>query len=461
MIDLSSYAETLNGKPVAVFGLGISGLSTVAALVAAGIKVTAWDDKEENRHKASELGAEIKDLTQIDLSNYTALILSPGVPYTFEPHDVVVNAQKYDLEIFGDLELLHRSNHKLKTIGITGTNGKSTTTALMNHVLNEAGMSVVMGGNIGKAVCDLDLPEEGFLVLEMSSYQLDLCPSFRPDYSVLLNISPDHIDRHGSMKHYVEAKAVILDGQGFAAMGVDDEFTQELFNQTFFNGTRRLVPVSVKAEIPEGLFALNDMLFENKMGENKEIFSLNGLETLKGIHNYQNAACVYRIIRELNVADDVIQKAFQTFGGLPHRQYKVAEQNNVTYINDSKATNAEAAAKALASFDNIFWIIGGQMKEGGLEGLEIFKNKIVKSYVIGEAMEEFSAWLIYHGFAFEKCHTLDIATQKAHEEAQAFEQTATVLLSPACASWDQFGSFEKRGEAFVDQVTNLIRGEAE
>ena len=457
MIDLSSYAESVNGKPVAVFGLGLSGLSTVSALHAVSVKVTAWDDKRENIEKASNLGAEIEDLTKIDLSNYAALILSPGVPYTFEPHDVVINAQKYDLDIFGDLELLYRNGHNLTTIGITGTNGKSTTTALMNHVLNEAGLHVAMGGNIGKPVCDLDLPDDGFLVLEMSSYQLDLCPSFRLDYSILLNISPDHIDRHGSMKHYVEAKSIILDGKGFAAIGVDDEFTQELFNQTFFKGERKVSPVSVKAEIPEGLFVLNDTLLENRAGENKEIFSLHALESLKGIHNFQNAACVYSIARELGLSDDIIQKSLQTFGGLPHRQHKVIKKDNVTYINDSKATNAEAAAKGLASFDNMFWIVGGQMKQGGLEGLEIFKDKIVKTYVIGEALEEFSAWLLYHGFAFEQCHTLDVATQKAHDEAQIYGKESTVLLSPACASWDQFGSFEKRGDAFVDQVLDLTK----
>ena len=293
MVDLSSYAQNLNNKPVAVFGLGISGLSTIKALLAAGIKVTAWDDKEENQKKAEGLGADIEDLTKIDLSDYAFLLLAPGVPYTFEPHDVVTNAQKYDLEIIGDLELLHRAHHGLKTIGITGTNGKSTTTALMTHVLNECGIKSAMGGNIGQPVFDLDLTGIEVLVLEMSSYQLDLCPTFRPDMSVLLNITPDHLDRHGGMKHYIAAKARILEGEGLAVIGTDDEYTQELFNQTFFNGHRQCIPVSVITEIPEGLFVTSHTLFENKGGENKKIITLDNLESLKGIHNYQKAALVY------------------------------------------------------------------------------------------------------------------------------------------------------------------------
>ena len=457
MVDLSSYAQNLNNKPVAVFGLGISGLSTIKALLAAGIKVTAWDDKEENQKKAEGLGADIEDLTKIDLSDYAFLLLAPGVPYTFEPHDVVTNAQKYDLEIIGDLELLHRAHHGLKTIGITGTNGKSTTTALMTHVLNECGIKSAMGGNIGQPVFDLDLTGIEVLVLEMSSYQLDLCPTFRPDMSVLLNITPDHLDRHGGMKHYIAAKARILEGEGLAVIGTDDEYTQELFNQTFFNGHRQCIPVSVKTEIPEGLFVTSHTLFENKGGENKKIITLDNLESLKGIHNYQNAACVYAVARQLGLEAENIHAAFETFPGLPHRQYKIAEKNNVTYINDSKATNGEAAAKALASYDNIFWIVGGRPKETGLKGLEIFKDKTVKTYVIGEALDEFSAWLFYYGYGFEKCRTLDVATQKAHKEAQEFNGKATVLLSPACASWDQFSSFEKRGEAFTDQVMELVK----
>ena len=456
MVDLSSYAKTLDGKPVAVFGLGLSGLAVVKALINANIAVTAWDDKEEARQKAQALGSDIQDITIADLSGYAALVLAPGVSYTFEPHPVVLNAQKAGVDIIGDLELLHCAGHALKTIGITGTNGKSTTTALMTHVLNACGVRAVMGGNIGEAVFDLELSCYDVLVLEISSYQMDLCPTFRPDISVLLNITPDHLDRHGSMKSYIEAKAKILEGNGLAVIGVDDDFTRNLFEKTFLKSERKSVPVSVQMEIPEGFFVSDHKLFQNKKGQNKEIGSFEGFETLRGLHNYQNAACVYVAAKELGLEDEDIFAAFQTYPGLAHRQYFIGKKDKVSYINDSKATNAEAAAKALSSYDNIYWIIGGRAKQDGLQGLEIFKNKIEKTYVIGESSPEFSAWLQYHGFGFELCRTLDVATQKAHEESQKSDKPSTVLLSPACASWDQFKSFEVRGDAFTDQVMALI-----
>lgn len=462
MIDLSSYAKTLEGKPVAVFGLGLSGLSTVKALVTANISVTAWDDNEIGRAQAQKAGAKIEDLTAIDLSNYAALILSPGVPYTFEPHDVVLNAQKYDLEIIGDLEVLYRNGLNCKTIGITGTNGKSTTTALMTHILNECGVKAVMGGNIGKAVFDLELDDIDVLVLEISSYQMDLCPNFRPDISMLLNISPDHLDRHGSMQAYIDAKARILEGEGSAIISIDDDFSQKLFDTNFCSGTRQLTPVSVKSPIPEGIYARDGVLYQNHRGEDQQLFDLTALETLKGLHNHQNIAFVYKAATELGLNQDDIFKALSSYAGLPHRQYLITQSNNISYINDSKATNAEAAAKALASYNNIFWIIGGRAKKGGLSGLEIFKDKIEKTYVIGECAQEFGRWLNYHGFGFEIKEELDKATQKAHEDARVFVKetgkNAVVLLSPATASWDQFKSFEARGDAFTKKVNELVTG---
>lgn len=457
MIDLSSYAQTLNGKPVAVFGLGVSSVAAIRALLAADIQVTAWDDKEENRKEAKILGADIRDLTKIDLKGYAFLLLAPGVPYSFEPHPVVVNAQKAGIEVIGDLELLHRCGHHLKTIGITGTNGKSTTTALATHVLNECGIKAVMGGNIGKPVFDLELTaKDSVLVLEISSFQMDLCPTFRPNISVLLNITPDHLDRHGSMKSYIEAKAQILEGEGVSIIGVDDDFTQKLFERTFLAEKRKAIPVSVKIPVSEGLFVSNGALFENKKGEDRKIGPLEGIETLRGTHNYQNAAIVYAVARELGVEKNDVFSAFKTYPGLPHRQYLVSRKNKVVYINDSKGTNAEATARALSSYNNIYWIIGGLAKEGGLKGLEIFASRIKKAYVIGAAAVEFEFWLKKNNISFEQCGTLDVATKKAHEEAQQSDEDVTVLLSPACASWDQFKSFELRGNAFTEQVLELI-----
>lgn len=461
MIDLLSYAKILEGKPIAVFGLGLSGLSTIKALIASNIEVTAWDDNQLGRDKAENLGANIENLTQINLSNYAALILSPGIPYTFEPHEVVINAQKHNLEIIGDLEVLYRNGLDCKTIGITGTNGKSTTTALMTHVLNECGVKAVMGGNIGKAVFDLDLGGAEVLILEISSYQMDLCPTFRPNISMLLNISPDHLDRHGSMQGYIDAKAKILEGEGTAIISVDDDFSQKLFDTNFCSGTRQLTPISVQSPIPEGIYARGGVLYKNHLGEDQKIFDLTGFETLKGIHNFQNIAFVYKAAKEIGLEDKDIYQALSSYSGLPHRQYLVMQKNNISYINDSKATNVEAAAKALASYDHIFWIIGGRAKKDGLTGLEIFKDKIEKTYVIGECAQEFGHWLNYHGFGFEINEELGRATQRAHKDAQEFvketEQSAVVLLSPATASWDQFKSFEARGDAFMDKVEELVK----
>ncbi len=456
MIDLSSYAKTLDNKAVAVFGLGLSGLSTVKALRVANIKAIAWDDNEESKNKAEALGADIKDLTKIDLSDFAALILSPGVPYTFEPHAVVENANRYNLEIIGDIEVLYRNGLPCKTIGITGTNGKSTTTALMAHVLNECGVKTQMAGNIGTPVFELDLKDIDALVLEISSYQMDLCPSFRPDISMLLNITPDHLDRHGSLKNYAQAKANILGGNGLGLVSVDDDFSQSIFDRVFLKEERKTIPISMKLEIPEGIFVKDNILYQNHLGENKKIFDVGNFETLKGQHNHQNITFVYRAAKEFNLNDENILKAIASFSGLPHRQYLVLEKDNISYINDSKATNAEAAAKALSSYDNIFWIVGGRAKEGGLNGLEIFKDKIVKTYVIGECAQEFGQWLLHHGFGFEINETLEVAVPRANQDAQKFSkehnQKSVVLLSPATASWDQFKSFEDRGDAFSKLV---------
>jgi len=459
MIDLSSYAQTLDKKNVAVFGLGLSGLSTVQALIKAGLSVTAFDDKQENCDKARVLGAQIDGLTQADLSVFDFLVLAPGVPYTFEPHEVVTNAHKYDLEILGDLELLHRANHGVKTVGITGTNGKSTTTALLTHVLNECGVKSVMGGNIGTPVLELALSDTDVLVLEISSYQMDLCPTFRPDISILLNITPDHLDRHGSMKSYVDAKARILDGEGVAVISTDDDYTMTLFDKAFCGGgERRVVPVSSQTEVPESVFVKDSVLYENRAGDNSTIADLQNLKTLKGVHNHQNIVCVYTACKELGLNDADILNALETYPGLPHRQYLVTQKNNVTYINDSKATNAEAAAKALSSYEDIYWVVGGRPKDGGLKGLSVFQDKIKKAYLIGEAIAEFSEWFHKNHFNFEAFETLDQATQSAHNDAQESGQ-GTVLLSPACASWDQFKSFEARGDVFAETVLKLTEAD--
>ncbi len=411
-IDLTDFAKSLCGKPVAIFGLGLSGLTSVEALINAGIKTIAWDDGQESVNKAKALGAKCQPLDTKTLSGCAVLLLSPGVPLTHpQPHPVAKAAQEAGIEIIGDLEILHRANHGHKTIGITGTNGKSTTTALLTHVLKACGRPAVMGGNIGVPVLKLDLPTpDTIIVLEISSYQIDLCPTFRPDIGVLLNITPDHINRHGTFENYTAIKNLMLEGaqQAIRPQDLDIGFLKD----------------------------------EN-------------FPRLPGDHNKQNIAAVCAVCKIIGLEQDKVIEAVKTFPGLPHRQFLTRQINNVSYINDSKATNAQAAAKALGAYENIFWIVGGQAKEGGLSGLEDYKSRIAHAYLIGESTPAFETWMKERGIDYTLSNTLETAVPQAHEAAQKQNKPASVLLAPACASWDQFKSFEHRGDAFTQIVEGL------
>jgi len=453
MIDLSSYVQGLKNQKIAVFGLGFSGLSTVKALTSAGASVYAWDDNKDQQETAHALGAHISDLKNTLDESFDALVLSPGVPLTHPiPHAVVQKAQSVNVPIIGDIELLHHANHGLKTIGITGTNGKSTTTALMVHVLNQCGVKALAAGNIGTPVLDLDLSDSDALVIELSSYQLDLCRTYTPDISILLNITPDHLDRHGDMAGYTKAKGRILKGSGVAVIGIDTKPTQDLYQAAIKNSNRQVVSVSVLEK--SDVFVDEAVLFDGTT----RVADLTSFENLKGAHNHQNIACVYAAAHSMGLNSDDIMNAVKTYGGLPHRQYKAAEINKVLYINDSKATNVEAASKALSSYENIYWIAGGLPKEGGLNGLELCLPKIKKAFLIGQAANEFKVWLDNHNVPNQISQTLDVATKDAHIEAQNSQNNATVLLAPACASWDQFKSFEARGDTFM-KIIHDIDGE--
>lgn len=373
--------------------------------------------------------------------------------YYPKPHDVVKAARAAGIEIIGDVELFSRCVKNAIIIGITGTNGKSTTSALLHHTLKECGKHTQLGGNIGTAVLDLQQPEEGgeIIVLELSSYQLDLCNSFTAYIAVLLNITSDHLDRHGTLENYAIAKAHIFEGDGIAVIATDDQHTTQIAKDVEDKGARQVKRVSAKD---------------------------TDIETpaLKGHHNKQNIAAVLAITDALNIDRAIATAAIKTFPGLPHRQYPVRTIGNVTYINDSKATNAEATAKALASFDNIYWIVGGRPKEGGLGGLEIYADKICCAFVIGEAagsnapqpktqaqaqaqIQTFTNWLDQKGLRYVNSIMLeqaikDVQTQIAQDNLDP-AQSYTVLLSPACASWDQFKSFEERGDLFMELVNEL------
>ena len=475
MIDCTEFVKTLDGKPVAVFGLGLSGLSCVKALVKAGASVTAWDDSADAHEAAKEAGANVAHLDEEHLKECAVLVLAPGVPLFYpKPHKVVVAARALNLEIICDLEVLHRCNHGRKTIGITGTNGKSTTTALVSHILKEGGKKIAMGGNIGNAVLDLDMPDEdGFFVLEISSYQMDLCPTFTPDISVLLNITPDHLDRHGNFKNYAAAKERIFEGEGLAIISLDDEPCRKIYERllAFENGTRRVRPFSFEGSVENGVYVDRGILFDARDGEGKEAGSIIGFATLRGNHNHQNAAAAFAICasKDVGMKPADILTHMQTFEGLPHRQYQTKLINGVPYINDSKATNAEAASKALAAYKNIYWIAGGRPKGDGLEDLYPLMNNVRHVFLIGEAMVAFAGWLDQYSVPYTMCGDLENAVQEAHALAQNERGRpgggGAVLLSPACASYDQFKSFETRGDAFTDLVMALeddqeIRGAA-
>ncbi|MCB1650812.1 MAG: UDP-N-acetylmuramoyl-L-alanine--D-glutamate ligase [Alphaproteobacteria bacterium] len=411
MIDCAAYVQTLQNRPVAVFGLARSGLASVEALIKAGAQVIAWDDKEESREAALSLGAQVTPLGEALLKSCAALILAPGVPLHFpQAHPIVKAARAAQCEIIGDLEILHRLNHGRKTVGITGTNGKSTTTALIGHILKENGTPCAIGGNLGQAVLSLEMPpQNGSFVLEISSYQMDLCPTFKPDIAILLNITPDHLDRHGDMAGYTAAKMRIFS---------DD-------------------PAQVQIKYP---------------GIDERV---RGCTNMKGDHNLQNASAALLACEALGLKEADIIAAIKTFPGLAHRQYHVRTIAGVDYINDSKATNAQAAAKALGAYDDIYWIAGGQAKDGGLQGLEEYMPHIRHAFLIGEAAEGFAGWLTAHNVPHSIETTLDNAVHAAHEAAQKAGK-GTVLLSPACASWDQFKSFERRGDQFTELVNNLV-----
>ncbi len=475
MIDCTEFVKTLDGKPVAVFGLGLSGLSSVKALVKAGAKVKAWDDSADAHEDAKAAGAEITRLDEAQLKECALLVLAPGVPLFYpKPHNVVVAARSLNLEIICDLEIFHRCNHGRVTIGVTGTNGKSTTTALVSHILKKGGKSIAMGGNIGNAVLDLDMPDEGgFFVLEISSYQMDLCPTFRPDISVLLNITPDHLDRHGNFKNYAAAKERVFEGEGLAIISLDDEPCRKIYERLIAvkDGKRRVRPFSFGGLVDEGVYVEQGVLFDARKGEAKEAGSIVGFTTLRGNHNYQNAAAAFAVCasKDVGMKSTDILKYMQTFEGLPHRQHQIKLINGVPYINDSKATNAEAASKALASYRNIYWIAGGRPKGDGLEDLYPLMNNVRHVYLIGEAMVAFAGWLDQYSVPYTMCGDLENAVLEAHALAQNERGrpggAGAVLLSPACASYDQFKSFTERGDAFTDLVMALennqeIRGAA-
>lgn len=455
MIDLKPLKPQLKGKPVAVVGLGKSGLFTYEACKAAGIETVLWDDNAAAMAEAAKRGAVTEDLNKADFSRFALLCLAPGIPLTHpKPHLAVVQAQAAGCEIICDIELFARAHPGIRTIGITGTNGKSTTTALTGHILKTAGVESAVGGNIGEASLSLpQLSAKGTYVLELSSYQLDLCQRYVPDISVLINFSPDHLDRHGNMDGYIAAKERIFRNGGIAIIGVDDEWSRGACARLEKSGNRRVIQVSCEKILFSGVCVTDKGILRH---DGKDVFDLKQCPALQGQHNWQNAAMAYAACLSCGVSVAHIIEGLKSFPGLVHRQNIITRHNGVTYINDSKATNDQAAAMALRTYNPIYWIAGGKAKDGGYSDCEKYISHVRHAFLIGDAQEKMAKWLTGQKVPFTLSGTMEKALVAAHAQAQQEKRdNAVVLLSPACASFDQFKNFEHRGEVFVDLVRKI------
>lgn len=469
MIEVFPFA----GLPVAVFGLGKSGIAAAKALAQGGAEVWAWDDSEDARARARAAGVPLVDLYICNWRELTSLVLSPGVPLHHPaPHRVVELARAAGCEVIGDVELLARCVRESAYIGVTGTNGKSTTTALIGHIFRTSGRFAEVGGNIGTPALELrPLGADGTYILEMSSYQLELTMSVTFDIAVLLNITPDHIDRHGDMAGYVAAKRLIFHRQTkprTAVIGVDDPECEKICRELQAADEQVVIPISSGRRVDGGVFALDGTLYDGAfVGHGREavaVANLAACRTLPGAHNAQNAAAAYAACVAAGIDPSVAVACLRSFPGLAHRQETIAVIDGVAYVNDSKATNADAAAKALACYPRVYWIAGGRAKEGGLAACAPYFGRVARAFLIGEAADEFARAL---DGKVPLTRSGDLASALAQARAAALADgkakggDGVVLLSPACASFDQFANFEARGDAFRKLVEALPGTRAE
>lgn len=458
MINVTTYHDRL----VAVFGLGRTGLSAARALRAGGAHVVLGDGNAKALEAAGAEGFETAELDEIVLAGASALVLSPGVPFTHPaPHAVVVTAKAQGCPIIGDTELFAQmvcgeGGNAKPIIGITGTNGKSTTTALIGHCLKGA----AVGGNIGEAVLNLPAPDEASAyVVELSSYQIDLTQTLACDISILLNLAPDHLDRHGDFAGYAAAKKRLFDMQrpgAHAIIGVDDPDSAGICAELAAAEHLHVVPISIRGALSHGVYVADGILYDAMDGDAEAVMAMQDAPAMPGAHNGQNAAAAYAACKLAGMARADIAAAIKSFPGLAHRIETIGCIGNVRFVNDSKATNAEAAAKALASFTNIYWIAGGVPKEGGLAPLYDDLKNVTAAYLIGEAAPAFADELAGK-VTTHQADTIDKAIAMAFADARA--TGGLVLLSPAAASFDQFKDFEARGEAFRAAVMQLKKAE--
>ena len=448
------------GERVAVVGLGRAGLPAARRLASWGAEVSVWDDNADARAAAEAAGLALADPAAAGRFRWEALLLSPGIPHRLpRAHPAAEAARAAGAPVLCDVEWLFRaaraSGSGARFVGITGTNGKSTTTALLDHLLRAAGRESVAGGNLGTAALSLDLlGDGGTYVLEMSSYMLERTLSVRFDAAAMLNLSPDHLDRHGDMDGYAAAKAAVFARQrpdDLAVLGMDDERSRAMRVAI----AARLRPVSGTTPQPGGVWAGSGTLRDDA----GPILALAEAPALPGGHNAQNAAAAAAVALDFGLSRAQVAAGLRGFPGLPHRQEKVGEIGGVSFVNDSKATNADSAARALASYDRVVWIAGGMAKEGGIEGLAPFFPRVARAVLIGRDAPALAATLAAHGVPHEVAGTLDAAVPAAAAAARA-GAAPVVLLSPACASWDQFTGFDQRGDRFRALVGQLGSGRA-
>lgn len=464
MIPVQGY----KGLRVGVLGLGRSGLATARALQAGGAEPVLWDDSPEARAKAEEEGFAMADLTRDAAWHGLALLVtSPGIPHLYpKPHPVIARAMERGVPVDNDIGLFFRSwatpewdnfDQTPKAVCVTGSNGKSTTTALIHHILESSGRPTQMAGNIGRGVLDIDPAQDGeVVVLELSSYQTDLARALTPDVAVFTNLSPDHLDRHGGMGGYFAAKARLFTqgGPDRAVIGVDEvegRYLADVLGQSAVDD--RVIRISSGQKLDQfgwSVFARKGFLSEWRKGRQVASVDLRGIVGLPGAHNHQNACAAWAACRALGVGPKAIEEAFKDFKGLPHRSQLVREIGGVRFVNDSKATNVDSAAKALQAFGKIRWIAGGLGKDGGIAALAPHLGSVVKAYLIGHSARDFA--LQIGDLPHEIAETMERAVARAAAEAEPGD---VVLLAPAAASFDQYPNFEKRGEHFAALVAGL------
>ncbi|MCF6321606.1 MAG: UDP-N-acetylmuramoyl-L-alanine--D-glutamate ligase [Rhizobiaceae bacterium] len=456
MIPVTTFAD----QNVALFGLGGSGMIAARALMRGGARVSAYDDNVDSVEKAKSGGINTCDLRQCDFDKFDQLVLAPGVPLTHpNPHWSVELAEAANVPVIGDIELFCAQRREIAPqstlIAITGTNGKSSTTALISHVLQSAGRKVEMGGNIGRAVLDFDeLSNDTIYVVEVSSYQVDLAPGIDADIGILLNVSPDHLDRHGSMENYAAIKERLVQKSASAILGVDDEWCRAIAKR-LDEASIPLTRVSVREQLEQGVYTGEGAIYYAQNGPGEKVADLTGIGPLRGFHNAQNACVAWRACRSAGLSNEEIQAGFENYPGLEDRMEELGNVGNILIVNDSKGTNADATNMALGSYERIYWIAGGLAKEGGIESLRPHFSKVAKAYLIGEAAPVFAGTL-GADVEFEISGTLEKALCHAVADAKKDNGSERVILmSPACASFDQFPSYAVRGERFRQLVQQI------